>query len=121
MAKKREITDMSVEEILNPMHTRDEKHEIIEYFRNLQNAQNQAVEMVATQQVTCNCNHPAVAAPNGEQQPSKAPKQEAQVVILPSTPWMELQPFKTLAKLSITDWLLVVIAILLFINIIRRK
>jgi len=143
MAKKEEKKDLSLEEMLNPLHTRDEKRAIIEYFRNLQKVENQAVEMVAKQQVTCNCGHPTVVvqkeespvyvsqrieqpqqisvAPSTEQQPFGAQEQEAQVVFVPSTSWRDLQPFKFLAKLSITDWLLIVIAILLFINTIRRK
>jgi hypothetical protein len=123
MAKQENMLDRSIEEILNPLHSRDEKREMIEYFRNLQNNQNQAIEMVATQQAQ------SESVPNnGSQYPTvqnepKVPEREAEseYVIVPSMSWMECQPFKALAKLCITDWLLVVIAILLFINIIRKK
>ncbi len=125
MAKQINLLDLSVEELMQPSKTRDEKRAMIEYFRNLQNSQNQAIEMAATQQISveCKCNHGTAVATNGEQHPSGSPANEDadQVIFVPATSWIDLQPFRTLAKLSLTDWLLVIIAILLLVNIIRKK
>lgn len=103
---------------LNPM---DEKRKIIEYYRNLQRQQNQAVEMVATQQVQCNCasalqSGQGVAAPQPEQPSGSQP-----VYVIPGVSVWDIEPLRTIRCLTITDWLLVAIAILLVINIIRKK
>ncbi len=113
--------------------TKDERKIMLDYFRGLQQQENKAVEMAALQQVQVRekgkkeypSSATVLAVLNTPAAPNDAPEQTREatstVVFVPSVPLTELQPFKALSKLTVTDWLLVLIAVLLFINIIRKK
>jgi len=132
MAKIENLTDRSISELMASRHSKEAKREMIEYFRGKQNMEKQIVEMVATQQEKGKKDYPNASQvlamlqePDGNIEKA-AEKQEKsaeddQYVFITRVSWTELQPFKALSTLSVTDWLLVAIAILLLINIIRKK
>lgn len=132
MAKVEDFSNRSIEDLMASVNTKEARKNMIEYFRNEQNIGTQLVDMVATQQSKGKKGYPSAAEvqavlqqPTGNQpaiqeQPAK-PSDETQYVFVPTVSLRDLQPFKTLSKLTITDWLLVVIAALLLILIIRRK
>ena len=131
MDKFENLLDHSIDELMAKRNSLDSKREMIAYFRGQRNRNNQAISMVATQQSSKKKDYPDAAqvmavlrqpmdSSPAEQQPAK-PAEATQYVFIQTVPWTELEPFKTLSKLTITDWLLVVIAILLLIDIIRRK
>ena len=127
------IMDKSIEDLMAASKTKDERRIMLDYFRGLKKEEDKAVEMAALQQVQMKEKgkkaYPSAATVlavlNTPASPNDAPEQTREatsnVVFVPSVPLTELQPFKALSKLTVTDWLLVLIAVLLFINIISKK
>lgn len=126
------ILDKSIEDLMAASKTKDERKIMLDYFRGLQQQENKAIEMAALNQIQVKGkgkkDYPSAASivafltqpATSNDAPTERPSAVPDVVFVPSVPLTELQPFKALSKLTVTDWLLVLIAVLLFVNIIRK-